>query len=71
MSNIEVTADLVQKHIYFNATASSTLQIMCNECSSEPYVIFFEGKDWEAIDTEVPWLANAITHLVDNHPEVF
>lgn len=66
--SIQATADQVQRHIYFSTYEDGKIKVLCNvgNCNQT----FFDGKDWDAPDSEEPWLANAITHLITKHAEL-
>lgn len=58
-------------HIQYDADGSDDyddhISIQCNYCGSET-TMFFKGVQEDATNAS-SWLADAITHLIEKHPE--
>lgn len=65
MADMNITPDLVQKHIYFSCTDHMHIKVLCNFgwCGT----VFYDGTDHGAPDSAEHWLQNAIVHLFEKH----
>lgn len=69
-AKLEIDSALITRSIYIMAVKSGELHIICNYCGmGVDQVTFFSGPDHDASLGGRFWLARAVQHMLEEHPD--